>query len=262
MADEHNTAIDGKVEFTPEQQEKVNDLIKKAMGRAASDLRAENESIKSQLTSLQTELATAKSSLSQAKTPEARADAAADVAALQSQIAQMKDASKATQDEAKRWQDEAKQKQKEVDAAKDEVLRVRKDVAITTAASKINFVNVDVVRKLTEDQIKWSDEYKQFVVLAESGGTRLDATLEKPMTLEHFFNDFAAKNKYLVRGDINPGTGSSESARNALSRDGKFEVTQIFGPKSSSRLANELARSNPQEYKRLKTIARSAGLVA
>jgi hypothetical protein len=261
MADEPNNggtpATPPKVEFNEAQQAKVQELIDKAVGRVAGNLRSEYEP---KLATLQTELTEAKEAAKAAKTGTQKNEANADVAALQAQIDEMKSASRATKDEVTRWQTEAQTKAREVEDAKAEALNIRKDVAITNAASKVNFVNTEVVLKLTKDNIKYDSEKGRFIVLSDSGQPRLNAAMED-MTLDEFYTEFAAKNKYLVRGDIVPGTNSSENTRSNLSKNGQYEVKDIFGPKSNSRLANELAKADPAEYKRLKAIARTAGLV-
>jgi hypothetical protein len=262
MSDETKNTATEEVVFDEKQQAKVDELIRKAQGKAASELRRENETFKTQLSTVQSDLESAKAELARAKTPTDKKEAQGDISALQAQIDEMKRVHQNTQDEAKRWRDEAETRAKAITQKDNEITNIRKDVAITSAASKLPFVNVDVVKKLTESEIAWSDDYKQFVAVNDNGQVRLDATLEKPLSLDAFFNDFAAKNKYLVRGDVMSGTNATESMRSTLTKNGKYEVAQIFGPKSDARLANDLAKSDPQEYKRLKVVARQAGLVA
>lgn len=263
MADEPNNGgtpatPPAKVEFNEAQQAKVQELIDKAVGRVAGNLRGEYEP---KLASLQTELTEAKAAAKAAKPGAQKTEANADVAALQAQIDEMKSASRTSKDEIAQWKTEAQTKAREVETAKAESLGIRKDVAITNAASKVNFVNTEVVLKLTKDNIQFDAASGRFIVTSDSGQPRLNAAME-PMSLDEFYTEFAAKNKYLVRGDIVPGTNSSENSRSNLSKNGQYEVKDIFGPKSNSRLANDLAKADPAEYRRLKAIARTAGLVA
>jgi hypothetical protein len=79
--------------------------------------------------------------------------------------------------------------------------------------------------------------------------------------LEEFYTDYAAKKPYLVRGDARSGTGSSETKTSQLSNNGKYEVSQIFGKTSIPALANKLAKENITEYRRMKEIAKSNGLI-
>ena len=258
MADEHNTATEDKIEFTDAQQTKVQSLIDAAVARVASKVRTEEGA---KFTTLQTELATAKAEAAKAKTPTAKTEAGEEVAVLLAKIDEMKNASKATADAADRWKSEAQNAAEQAKAAKQETIGVRKEVAITNAASKINFVNTEVVATLTRSQIHVDAETGKFSVQREDGQPRLNAAME-PMSLDEFYNDFAAKNPYLVRGDVKSGSGGSENARSTLTSNGKYEVAQIFGPKSDSRLANKLALEDKAEYARLKVVARSNGLVA
>lgn len=263
MADEHNTALDNvdnkdtKVEFSTEQQAKVQELIDAAVGRVATKVRNE-ESAK--LTTLQSELDAAKAASKAAKTPTQKQDAAEDVAALRSQIEEMKIASKSISDEATRWKGEAQKKADEAKSARDEAQRVHMEVAMQNAASKIPFVDTEVVIALTKGQVHRDAEGK-FIVLREDGQPRLNASME-PMSLEEFYNDFAGKRPYLVRGDVKSGTSASENTKSAFTGNRQIDVATIFGPKSDSRLANELAKNNYAEYKRLKVIAKGMNLVA
>lgn len=249
-----------KVEFTPEQQAKVDELIKESMGRAGNEARATAARLETDMATLRADLAAAKEALKTAP-PSKKKEANEDVAQLQSQIDEMKTASKSTADELKRLGDVAKAKDAEIEKARNETVAVRKQNAIQAAATEHNFFNPQVVSKLTEDKIKWDSEKSKFVVLNDEGGVRLNSTLD-PMTLGEFFKEFAASNPYLVRGDVKPGVGSKENSRYDVSSNGQIDVKTVFGKGSDSKKANELGMKNPQEYKRLKAVAKAAGLIA
>jgi len=268
MADELNTngakPGDGgddkdKVEFTPKQQEKVQELIDKAVGRVANNVRAD---LTGKVEALTTELEAAKLALKSAKTPADKKESKEDIAALQAKIEEMHNASKTSTADIERYKGIALAKEKELEVARAEALNVRKEVAITSAATKsAEWVDLDVVRKLTQDTVHYDADKSKWVVLNEKGQPRLNAAMED-MSLAEFFNDFAAKNPYLVKSSIKQGVGSTEANRSALSRNGKFEVAQIFGKTSNSALASKLMKDDPAEYRRLKVIAKEAGLLA
>ncbi len=250
-----------KVVFTDEQQAKVNELIQGAMGRAGKEARETAVRLEGELTAARNDLAAAKAELAKATTPASKKAAEGDVAALQATIEEMKRATSNHATELQRLSDAAKAKDAEASEARKETINVRKQVAIANAASKVNFVNVEVVAKLTSDSIHYDADKKKFVVLGENGQERMNSAFD-PMTLDEFYTEFAAKNPYLVRGDVKGGVGSTENKRFDTTANGKYEVKQIFGKDSDSRLAMELKRENPAEYARLRKIAVEGRLIA
>lgn len=245
-----------KIEFTAEQQAKVNELIQEAMGRAGREAKVAATTAQTELTKVQTELAQAQEALKAASTPADKKDAAKDVAALQAEMARVV---ASHTEEVNRFKTLAQKKEEEARTATQKVIDVQKQVAIGNAASKVNFVNNEVVATLTKDNVKWDSDKNKFIVVGDNGEPRMNSSFE-PMSLEEFYTEFAAKNPYLVRGDVRTGTGSSESRRD-VTGNGKFEIKQIFGRESNAALANKLALENPAEYQRLKKVAQSSGLI-
>lgn len=243
-----------KVTFTPEQQAKVNQIIDESVGRAARTAREEAATFKTELLKVQTDLAAAQEALKNAGTKGDKDDAKGDVASLKSTIDEMKRAQQSHVEETKRLQGLVQSKEEEAKTARTEFINVRKEVAISSAISKIGFVNNDVVSKLTKDELTWDSDKNRFTVLGPDGTPRLNSAFD-PMSLEEFYTEFAVKNPYLVRGDVKGGSGSSERSRNDVTNNGKFEVKQIFGRESDGILANKLKKENPAEYARLKVIA-------
>lgn len=237
-----------KVEFSAEQQAKVQELIDSAVGRVAGKIRSEYEP---KVADLQRQLDDAKKPKQHGK----EGDGDANLDEYKRVIEQAKQ-------EAERFRTMAQEREREIAAAREESLSIRKEVAIAEAASEIPFFNLGVVKTLTKDNIQWDAERGQFVVRGENGQIRLDSTLEKPLSLKAYFTEFASNNKYLVRADVKQGSGSSESSRSSVASNGRYEVTDIFGPKSDSRKAAALMKDNPQEYKRLKGLAKEGGLIA
>jgi hypothetical protein len=249
-----------KVVFTPEQQEKVNQLIQEAQGRAARELREKYGQAESKIGELETKLNEAVEAAKKAKTPGERKDAAEDVEALRLQMEEMKNASLLKQTEVEQWKQRFSQETEKVKSTKEELMNVKKQHAMQSAAGKVGFVNPEIPVRLLDHYIQWDDERSKFVVKGDAGTMRMNAALE-PMSLEEFYEEFATKNPYLVRGENKGGTGSSESQRSLLNKDGEFPVDKVFGKGSNAKLANDLKKANPAEYSRLKAKAIEQGLI-
>jgi hypothetical protein len=243
---------DAKVTYTEAQQAHLQTLIDAAVGRSSRQLRADLEIERTEKARVAAELATEKATkVTKTGTADEQTQAAKD------EIERVKAGHQTALDAANA---QIAARDREVIKAKSEAASIRTEVAIQSAASKVPFVDLGVVLKLTKDQVQLDPETGRFTVVNEAGQPKLNSSFE-PMSLEEFYNDFAAKNKYLVRGNVLPGTGSTESSRSTLSTNGRFEVAEIFGPKSSSAKASELMKNDPAEYKRMRVIAKSAGLV-
>lgn len=248
---------DGKPTFSAEQQSFIDGLIQKSMGKAAAQVRQENETLKTQLSTLNSELDEAKKKLSEAGTKSEKKEAGEELVAIQKQIAEIK---QQNQQEKERLESQIREARKSEEKAKTEALNVRKQVAIQDAAGDTNFFSVEAVRRLTEDRIQWSADRNSFVVMREDGsGEQMNSSYE-PMSLKEFYKSFAASNSYLVRGEVKGGAGSSEGTKGQI-QTGKYTPEQIFGPKSSSALANKLALEDKKEYTRLKAAAKAQGLI-
>lgn len=257
-AEENNT---NKVSFTPEQQEKIDQIVNEAMGRAGKEARQEAANATAKIKELETTIAGLNTKLEIKPQPKAKEGDNEQLTALQSQIDEMKDASKTALGEVERYRKLVADREKEIENGRRELINERKYAAINKAAEPNKFINLDAVHKLTAESVKWDDDRKTFVVMNEKGGAKLNSSYE-PMTLEEFYVDYAAKNPWLVRADATSGAGSFESQKSSLSLDGKYRLEDIFGPKSDSGKANALAKSNKAEYLRLKNMARESGLIS
>jgi len=247
-----------KVTFDERQQEKVTELIKAAKGEAAKELRAERDALKAASDALQAQLEAAKADLAKSKTPSEKKDAKGDVEALQAQIAEMRTVTDGVKAEAARLKAAAELKAKEAQDARELVSNYKRDAAIREAAGKVGFYDPADVATATSASVSWDEDRKSFVVI-ENGTVRLNNAIE-PMSLEEYYQEFAAKKPYLVRGDVKGGAGSKLGDR-PLSSDGKHELADIFGPKADGGKANALKKSNPAEYARLKVLAKQSGLI-
>lgn len=251
-------AAAGKVTFTEAQQVRIDELIRGAMGRAGNEARAENVTLKSEMTKLQTELEAAKEAAKNAVTKHGKDDAKGDVAALQAQIEDLKRVQTQTLEESRTSKQQAQAKEKEVTEAREETVKVRKQNVIQTAAAKHNFINPDTLSKLVSDNIKWADG--KFTVVNDDGAVRNNASFE-PMTVDEFFADYASKNPYLVKGDVKSGAGSKVSSSYQGAGDQNLKLTDIFGKGSNSKLANDTMMKNPTLYKTMKAQAQAQNLI-
>jgi hypothetical protein len=249
-----------KVTFTPEQQAKVQEIIDTRMGAAGREAREQARVEKERADRLEQELQTLKAQKpsTTGTTPPAKAGDG-EIDSLRNKIVEMESVGKNTQAEKERLEKMVADSRKEAAEAKQEALNVRRDNAIQSAAAAANFYDLDAVKVLTKDSVKWDDQRNRWVVLGDNGQERMNAAYE-PMSLGEFYTEYAAKKPYLVRGDVVGGTGATQSQR-ALSNNGKYTADQIFGKNSDPQLANQLMKENPAEYKRLKGFARENKLI-
>lgn len=260
QATEQTDVTTEKVTFTPEQQARVDVIVREAMGRAGREKAQEATALATKVTQLETDLAAAKAAQKTATTPGDKKAAKEDIEELQNRIQEMTNVQTQTQQEVERMKKVIGDKDKEVERAKADSLDVRKQVAIQDAAGDVGFVNVNIVSKLTSDQVKYDETLGRFIVYAENGQQRLNASYE-PMSLKEFYAEFADKNPYLVRSDAKGGSGSSQSQKVGGTAT-KYALADVFGTKSNAALANKLAHDNYPEYKRMRVAAVEAGLLS
>lgn len=251
-----------KVTFTPEQQERVNELIRDAMGRAGRDARQEAEQVKARLQEIEGQFTTLRTEYEAIKTakPAKTKEGEDEVAVLRAQIDEIKTAGASREQELNTLREQLKAREKAASEARNEAVQVRKSVAIRDAANKVGFFDLEEVAQLTDKYIRFDEATGRFKVINDDGVDRHNAAFE-PMSLEEFYQEYASKKPHLVRTDLRGGVGSTESQR-AISSDGKYAIEQLFGPKADAAKANKLALENKQEYRRLKELARKAGLIS
>jgi len=225
--------VPAKIVFTPEQQVKVDLLLREAMGRAGNEARATAARLQKEL--------------------EAAKDAAKEAETLRAELAALKG-------ERTGLESSLTLKDKEAKAAKAETIAVRKQNIIQAAAAALGFFNPQQVAQLTDKDVVWDSAKGKFIVVGEDGTERLGID-GNPLTVDGYYKEFASKNPHLVRGDVKPGVGSSENKIPYSTLGEKEKLAKLFGRGSDSRAANTLAINNPQEYKRLKREARSHGLI-
>jgi len=212
-----------KIEFSPEQQAKVDELIRSAMGRSGSEAKA-----------------------TAAKAEADAATARAEALALKQELATLRGDKEGIEAASK--------------AIREENIKIRKQQVIQEAAAKLGFFNPNQVSKLTDSEVQWDEGRKRFIIVADDGTERLDVA-GNGLTLEAFYRDFAVANPHLVRGDVKPGVGSSENKIPYSTQGEREKLAKLFGRGSDSRAANTLAINNPQLYRQYKREARSLGLI-
>jgi hypothetical protein len=213
-----------KVTFTAEQQSKIDELIRAAMGRSARDIREQA-----------------------AKLQEEKDAAIAAAEVLKSELAALRGDKSGLEKESK--------------TAKQELAKVKKQALLAEAASKHGFVDAKQVTKLVDDQIVFDPASNQFHVINEDGSVRTGLDGSTPLSLDTYFSEFAAQNSHLVRGTVRAGVGSGENARPYAPTTQIDTLKAIFGKGSSSQKANQIAMADPLRYKQLRREARAAGLI-
>lgn len=258
-----NTSTDGdksgKVQFTPEQQARVQELIDQSFQKAFKKAEGKTQEAQQRVVALEQELAEAKKAA--AKAPASKANESNDeVDRLRAELEETKRVKSQADSESKRLTQLVEEEKKRAEAARQDAMNTKKSSEISRAASRIGFIDLDDVLALTQNSIVWSDEFNQFVVQGPNSQPRLNNEF-KPMSLDEFYNEFANTKKHLVRADFKFGSGSVEGQRSSASPTGQYKLEELFGKGSNSKKANQLAISNAPEYKRLKAMAAERGLI-
>ena len=253
-------ADDKEVTFTPEQQAKIDDIVKKAMGRAGAEAKTQAEADRQRATQLEADLKAAQEALKTA-TPGDKKDAKDDVEKLKAEIAEMQRARVNKDTDFENVKRKLTDQEKSTKAIQEQLIAERKRNLITSVAAQEQFVDTDAIAALTDKNFKWKDEEGRLVVVNDDGTPKLNASYD-PMSPEEFFKDFATKKPYMVKSDARTGSGSEGSTRTGLSTGRQvYKVEEIFGKGSNPRLANDLMKKSPDEYKRLKTEAKQRRLI-
>jgi len=247
---------DGPVTFDDRQQARISELIREAQGKAAKELRAQLKANTDEMERIRLELEEAKKA-SKTGTPSERKEASEDVAALTAQLAEIKAAADALRRDFEAKDNQVKALENTIKSKDKELLTARKQWEMQRAAEQVGFVDMETVLTMTDKQIKWDADRQTFVVIGESGSERRNAAMEL-MTLSEFYQDFATKKPFLARGNTQGGTGSTENRGSGSKR---LPLEKLFGKGSDAKLANELAKTDPAEYRRRRAEAKAAGLV-
>jgi hypothetical protein len=244
------TPTNNQEEFTPlttAQQKHMDEVIRQRMGKAAADVRKENDTLKQRVIELE-----------RSATPiidPADTDPANKNKTKEEEYRRIADQRARDAEQARK---EAELARKDAEEARQSAVNVEKRFAVTNAASKQDFIDVTDVVSLTSQFIKHEDG--KFIVVNEAGEQRYNLAYQ-PMSIDEFFADYASKKPHLVRSSARPGMGSTPSQKSGLANGQKYELDKLFGPKSDAGLANRLAKQNPAEYRRLRQSAVEQGLL-
>src|SRR5574343_631560 len=179
-----DNVVETKVEFTPEQQDKVNQLIKEAQGRAAKELQEKLVATASEVEQLKAKLneASVKS-----KEPVADTELDGKLKEAQTVIEQFKA-------QVEQFRKLASDKESELEKVTTKQKQTEKMYALERAAGSGRFNDVSMVLKDVEDKVVYSDTYGRYVVLSAEGHPRMNAALE-PMSLEEIFGKDSSARK-------------------------------------------------------------------
>lgn len=193
-------------QFSTEQQEFINKIINDRFGKVSSKHEAEKSALEAKVNELTTKLTEAST-----KTVESDLEKGKGKEQDKEQFKQLLDTEKT---KVKNAELNAAKAIEDAKKAQEEVLRVRKEVAISRSATKQNFHELEVVSKMIWDTIEWNDDIKGFVVM-ENGSIKQNSSLQ-PMSLDEYLLDFASKRPYLVNGDVKSGTGATENSKGGI----------------------------------------------
>ncbi len=252
-----------KVQFTPEQQAKINELIADAQGRAAKDIKAENEQLKakvSEFATIETSLKTKVEELNKkfGKNTNVQ-DGDEDLTVLKQTIAEQK---RVLEEEQRKFESfrsgPFSEKEGRIKQLQQELLDTKRDTVLSQAANQIGFVDVKDVISLTRHMIEWDETRSSFIIKNSDGSPRMNSAMD-PMTPQEFYQEYATQKPHLVRADARAGTGGSETKVGLGNTTLKIE--DVFGAKSSMTAANKLMTENPELYRSMRVKARSLGLI-
>jgi hypothetical protein len=234
-------ADDTKITFTPEQQAKIDEIIRERMGAAGREAREAAEAARKELRELKARLEQGpiptETPVSDSGTPPV-----ADVFAPAPTPAEL-----------------------ELAKVKEELASVRRQrnedavhTALESAARECRVIDPSLASQLLQQSIIVDDSGNLQVIDPATKTPRLNADFT-PMSISQLAAEFAAARPYLVYGDVKPGAGSSEEQR--VFRQPPVPINRIFGRGSSAKAALQLKQENPEEYARLKRSAKEQGLI-
>lgn len=242
-----------KVDLT---QEQLDEVIKKAMGRAGKEYRDQAEAAAKKLEEMEAELTELRRIKEEKAASGSKVDET-DTEALKAQLDEMRKANQSVNQMLERLKREKEATDQALLGTKAEALNIKKRVAMQEAAAKYGFFDLDDILNLTDRFVKFDGN--EVLVVSDNGATRMNGVYDN-MTLEEFYKEYAEKKPHLVKANHRAGTGATSSNSSAVDT-GAFTLEKVFGPKSDARVAVKLKQTNPDEYRRLRDQARAAGLL-
>lgn len=188
------------VQLTPEQQEHVNTIFNSRFAKITAKF---EEQINAQKAELETFKATKDADKEKDKDKDKDDDGIKK---------EFKGLLEAERNKTKLAEVERQKSVQEAKEAREEAMKVRKEVAIARAATKQNFYELDVVSNMIWDKVEFDADSNTFVV--KEGGVIKQNSSMVPMTLEEYLTDFASKRPYLVNGDVKGGSNSTDNKSN------------------------------------------------
>jgi len=212
------------VDFSAAQQVVFDAALKKAMGRAGADARAEAERLRIENERLKAQAIGA-------------APDSSEVEKLRAQVADS--------------QLQAADAERRAAAQSKAILQAR-------LAETIDTIDGDSVTKLLKDNLQWNETSKSFDVLDDNGAVRNNPDGSK-MTAESLYSEFAGLHPWAIRGRVLSGGGGTGSA--GTPAPASYDVAKLFGPGSDARLINQISITNPPLYKKVRAEAKARNLV-
>lgn len=252
--------VSGEVVEVKLTQAKLDEIVQGAMARAGKDSRAEAQRLQEELAATKQANDALKAEVDRFKAIPAKTskESKTDEDERIAEMARVNASLVAERDEARRL---ISQREAAIQESEARIITVRKQVAMQEAAAGVGFVDPNLVFKDTDDRVQWSTDRGKFVVVNEQGTERLNSSYE-PMSLVEFYTEYAAKKPFMVRGEVRTGVGSGVNNPAVGGGNGRFQVEQIFGPKSDSRKAQALIKSDPKQYAELRKVAVENGLIS
>src|SRR6266478_7687019 len=204
-----------KVEFSEAQQQVFDAALKRAMGRAASDSRAEAADLKAKVVSLETQLKATRPDASQSDVLRAELEASkAQIASLQAAGAE---SAKLTE--------------------------------LQKLAVAENFIDVSLITTILAPRVQ--RQGNTYIVVNEDGTVRTNSAGEN-LSLAEAVAQEAANRPYLVRGQVKTGGGGSSSiGTGRLPSTDRYAVESLWGPGArpdAGRVLNEWSLRDRRAY--------------
>src|SRR6185437_6749632 len=165
------------VKFDTEQQAKIDELIREAMGRAGRAAREEAARLKEELEVLRAQAP---------PTPE--------------QITEL--------------EERATKAKSELVEAETAAQRMRKEAEILAVSEKTGFLDIHVGAELLRGRMAWVDGALRPL---NAHGSAMLNLLGQPMSLQEFAQSIAERSPYLIRSQAKGGAGSTSDKRNSPS---------------------------------------------
>ena len=240
------TTQEEPVTFSESQQKAIDRIIQDRLARAARASKAELDAANAKAAEIAEKLAAKQGTQS------------ANEADPEAQVAEFRRVSEANRAEADAARKAAEAKSLEAKEAHKKLENYQIQSAIERQAELANFIDPSIVVHLVKDKARLNDD-GTVAIIGENNEQRYNNQY-KPMSLAEFINEFAESRSYLVRSDVKTGAGSTATAKFNGGKP-QYELAQVFGQKSDSKLALKLSRENMPLYKQMRAEAVAQGLL-